>query len=165
MSGWRNGLGVLARGSVAGLAGTTVMTATAALYARLAPPVKANQDGVAPVADFDNSQHVVVAASTVLRLHPRTERGRTALFRLVHWGYGSVVGAALPALRRAGAPAPGLLFFVGCQTMAATLFPLAGGTPPPWRWSRRQLTVSVAQHAIYAITVAVTERRLARRLS
>ena len=54
----------------------------------------------------------------------------------------------------------GALFYAGCQTMAMTLFPTLGGTPPPWRWSGRILTSSLVQHAVYATVVATVVRAL-----
>ncbi|HEY2226105.1 hypothetical protein [Actinomycetospora sp.] len=127
----------------------------------------ASQD-ITEILDYDDSDHVVVAASAVLRRvsgwAPRGPRGRRALFWLVHWGYGSAVGAAHAELRhRLGEPAAGPVFFVGCETMALSLFPLLGETPAPWRWGPRLLTVSLAQHAVYAGTVAGVDALLARR--
>jgi hypothetical protein len=113
--------------------------------------------------DYDTTGHVVTAASAVLRHRPATRAGRSALFLVVHWGYGSAVGAAYPALRtRLGnQAAAGGLFYLGCQAMAMTLFPTLGGTSPPWRWRRSILLSSLAQHAVYAATVCVTEEALA----
>ncbi len=150
-------------GVAAGLAGTAVMTATAALYARWRGDVEADESGVVPVLDFDNSDHVVIAAATLLRIDPRSRLARQALFHLVHWGYGSAVGIARVALRRVREPAATALYFAGCQTMACTLFPVLGETPPPWEWSREQLAVSVVQHAIYAGTVSTALTVLQRR--
>ena len=146
-----------ARGVVAGLAGTTVMTCTL----KLESAARHNSSG--PV-DYDASGHVVTAAARVLHHRPRTGPGRTALFLLVHWGYGSAVGAGYPVLRaRLDAPRAAALFYLGCQTMAMTLFPTLGGTPPPWRWRRAILLSSLAQHAIYAVTVSATDEVLSRR--
>ena len=76
----------------------------------------------------------------------------------MHWGYGSVFGAGHVALQHAlgREPAPGLAFFAASQTMALGLFPVLGGTPPPWAWERRLLVTSFVQHAIYAGVVAAT---------
>lgn len=147
-----------ARGALAGLVGTTVMTATLSAEQRL------RRSGAGPV-DYDASPHVVTAAATVLHWQPRTERQRRALFLLVHWGYGSLVGAQyellcrlLPSRRLAAAS-----FYATCQAMAMTLFPTVGGTPPPWRWRPSLLASSLGQHAIYAATVAVADDVFARR--
>lgn len=116
--------------------------------------------------DYDASDHVITAASTVLGFEPRSLAGRTALFLLVHWGYGSAVAGVYPTLRsRLPRPAALALFYAGCQAMALTLFPTLGGTPPPWRWRRSMLISSVAQHAVYAVAVDVTARTLHARPS
>jgi hypothetical protein len=146
------------------------MTTTGRLYRE----VYARRRGVAPediteIVDYDESDHVVVAASTVLQRTtgwaPRSPRGRHALFWLVHWGYGSVVGVAHAELRHrlGGEPASGAAFFLGCEVMALGLFPVLGGTPVPWRWGTRLLTVSLVQHAVYAGAVAGADAALLRR--
>ena len=60
-------------------------------------------------------------------------------------------------------PAAAIAFFLACQGMAWTLFPLLGDTPPPWRWRRSLLVTSVAQHALYAGTVAAVSNEFRRR--
>src|SRR5579875_2169371 len=114
----------LIRGALAGLAGTTVMTATLTGEQRL------RRRAPGPV-DYDASPHVIVAASTVLHWQPRTPAQRRALFLVVHWGYGSAVGVGYEALRRLlpDRRAAGIGFYCGCQLMAMTLFPTVGGTP------------------------------------
>jgi hypothetical protein len=141
------------RGLACGLAGTSAMTLTAALYAR----ARGETDRI---LDYDASEHVVIAAATVLRVRPRGAPGERALFHLVHWGYGSAVGIAYEAIRRAvpSRSAASAIFFTGCQTMAFTLFPLLGGTPPPWRWRPDVIAVSLLQHAVYSATVDLTDR-------
>jgi hypothetical protein len=150
---WRS---TAARGVAAGLAGTTVMTVSL----KIEQAARRHPHG--PV-DYDASTHVVTAAAAVLRHIPRTRAGRTALFLLVHWGYGSAVGAAYPVLTRLlrSRSRAAAVFYLGCQAMAMTLFPTLGGTPPPWRWRRAVLLSSFAQHALYTATVcAMTPRDL-----
>jgi hypothetical protein len=155
---------------LAGAAGTAAMTTTGRAYREIHARRRGLASGdITEILDYDDSDHVVVAASTVLRRvsgwAPRSPGGRRALFWLVHWGYGSAVGAGHAELRHrlGGEPAAGLAFFVGCQTMALSLFPLLGDTPVPWRWGPRLLTVSLAQHAVYAATVAGVDALLDRR--
>ena len=150
-----------ARGLVGGAAGTGAM----ALAAKLRREAYARRHGIAvseieEILDYDDSEHVVIAASrlmhAVIGWAPRTERGRGVLFWVVHWGYGSVVGATHVALQRAlgREPLPGLVFFTGSQLMALGLFPVLGDTPPPWRWRPPLLRTSFVQHGIYAGVVA-----------
>ncbi|MFC5141165.1 hypothetical protein ACFPK1_23215 [Actinomycetospora rhizophila] len=152
-----------ARGVVGGAVGTGAM----ALAAHLRRRRFARRHGVTPeeagvVLDYDDSDQVVVAASTLTGLAvgwvPRSPRERRVLFWVVHWGYGSVVGAAHVALQHAlrREPAAGLVFFAASQVMALALFPVLGETPPPWRWERRLVVTSFVQHAVYAGGVAAT---------
>jgi hypothetical protein len=160
----------LLTGVLAGAAGTAAMTTTGRVHREVyAYRRGTTPDQVTEILDYDDSDHVVVAASTILRRvvgwAPRSAGGRRALFWLVHWGYGSAVGAAHAELRHrlGGEPAAGLAFFAGCETMALGLFPVLGDTPVPWRWGPRLLTVSVVQHAVYAGTVAGANAVLQRR--
>lgn len=141
-------------GLVAGLAGTSCMTAT--LWAE-----KQIRRNLSRPVDYDTSRHVVTAASTVLHWEPSTQGQRRALFLLVHWGYGSATGVAYPLLHRATGSrrVATTLLYLGCQTMAMTLFPTAGGTPPPWRWRIDTVASSLVQHAVYAATVGAVESR------
>jgi hypothetical protein len=162
-SALRAGLRLAVPGVIAGAAGTAAMTTSAHLnrvrYAR--------RHGLAPseiteILDYDDSEYVVIAASTLLRgvvgRAPASDGGRRALFLVVHWGYGSAVGIAHAALRRyvVREPLAGSLFFLGCQAMCLTLFPVLGGTPVPWRWQRSVMTTSVGQHVLYSAVVAAT---------
>jgi hypothetical protein len=144
-----------ARGLACGLTGTAVMTFTASRYARL-------RGATDRIIDYDTSEHVVIAAATVLRVRPRGDRERRALFHLIHWGYGTAVGIAYEAITHAvpARPAATATFFTGCQAMAFVLFPLLGRTPPPWRWQADVIAISLLQHAVYAATVDLTHRAL-----
>ena len=151
----------LARGVVAGAAGTAAMTGTALLRRAVHARRRGIRIGeIDEILDYDDSEHVVIAASSVLGpvlgRRPRTPAQRRAVFALVHWGYGSAVGAGHVGLRRllGREPAAGLAFFVACETMALGLFPVLGDTPVPWRWRRDLLVTSLAQHGVYAATVA-----------
>jgi uncharacterized membrane protein YagU involved in acid resistance len=147
-----------ARGTTAGLIGTCAMTAGLAVEKHL------RRNAPAPI-DYDASDEVVTAASSVTDLiahwTPATDAQRRGLFLVVHWGYGSVVGSIYPLLRsRMSERVATVVFFAACQTMAMTLFPTLGTTPPPWRWRRSVLASSVVQHGIYAATVARADRFL-----
>jgi hypothetical protein len=136
------------RGTLAGLAGTAAMTAALRTEQR----VRAHGRSI---IDYDASGHVTTAAARVLHLEPRTPGQRRALFLLVHWGYGSAAGnlrlltGRLPGPRWVSA----LAFYGAFQSMAMTMFPSLGGTPPPWRWRRDLLLSSLVVHAVYAAAV------------
>lgn len=142
----------LERGVLAGLVGTSVMTVGYAVEHRLRRSVEG------PL-DYDDSDAPAVAAAKVLgwahvlrgEPGPRTS---AALGLLVHWGYGSLVGAAAePLVRRMGPRRATAAYTAGISVMAGALFPLLGGTPPPWRWERDVVATSLAQHLLYAATV------------
>ncbi len=160
----------LACGVVAGAAGTAAMTATGRVHRE----IHARRRGIAAadlgeILDYDDSDHVVIAAGTLLRAvtgrAPETPGGRLALFRVVHWGYGSAVGIAHVGLHRwlGREPEAGVAFFVGSQVMALGLFPVLGGTPVPWRWERALLATSFVQHGVYAGVVAAAGAALRER--
>lgn len=151
-------LAPVVRRLLTGLIGTTVMTATMGVERVL----RAGTD--LPV-DYDATGHVVTAAATVLRYRPQTRRGSHALFLLVHWGYGSAVALAYRPIRHRTpqTAAAAFSFFALCQSMAFAMFPTLGDTPPPWRWRRDIFVSSLAQHAVYATTVAACDRSVARR--
>lgn len=138
-----------------GLAGTAAMTLALEAETKLRP-------GAEGPVDYDASDHVVIAACNVVRRRvPRSPAGRRKIFNLVHWGYGSAVALAFEGTRRhtrSEAVATGA-FYLGCQTMAFTLFPTVGETPPPWRWKRELVVSSLSVHALYAVTVAGVSRR------
>lgn len=157
-------------GVLAGVAGTAAMATTGRAYREVYAWRRGmTPDDITETLDYDHSDHVVVAASTILQRvvgwAPRNPGSRRKLFWLVHWGYGSVVGVAHAELRhRLGSePAAGTAFFLGCEVMALGLFPVLGGTPVPWRWGTRLLTVSLVQHAVYAGAVAGADAALDRR--
>lgn len=153
---WRPWAGAL----LGGVAGTTAMTLTTALE-------RAVRTHPGEFVDYDASRHVSTAAATVLRIDEGGRRRRRVLFSLTHWGYGSAMALGHEAVRRALPHArpgvPAVVFGLGCQTMAFTLFPTVGGTPPPWRWRRDVLASSLGQHAVYVATVAAVDALCRRR--
>jgi hypothetical protein len=169
----RRGSRDLVRDAARGVLGGAVGTGAMSLAAHLRRRAYARRRGIAVaeidvILDYDDSRHVVIAASTLLRhvigWAPRSEQGRQALFWFVHWGYGSAVGMVHVVLARAigREPEAGLVFFAGAQVMALGLFPVLGDTPPPWRWERHLLVTSTVQHGIYAGAVAATNTATAR---
>jgi hypothetical protein len=142
-----------ARGLAAGLAGTAVMTATMHLEAAV------RKNRTLPV-DYDATGHVVTAMATVLHHQPGDDRQRAAMYELGHWGYGTGLAASYPLLRTVRPGRGAVALFVLSQTVAFTMFPAIGGTPPPWRWRKDVLASSLVQHAIYAASVAAADRAL-----
>ncbi len=136
-----------ARGGAGGLAGTAAMTATYALERRL----RRSHGG--PL-DYDDSATPAHAAMVVLRLHRLGPRQERELGDLVHWGYGSAMGIPREVLGRYLSPRRAtLVYWTGLMVMTGTLFPVLGGTPPPWRWKPDVVLTSMVQHAVYAACV------------
>ncbi len=146
------------RGGLAGLAGTAAMTASYGVERRL----RHSHGG--PL-DYDDSTTPAHAAMVVLRIQTLDERRQRQLGDLVHWGYGSAMGVPRELLGRHLSPGRATLaYWAGLMVMTGALFPLLGGTPPPWRWKRGVIVTSVLQHAVYAAAVgaAVDAGRLSR---
>jgi uncharacterized membrane protein YagU involved in acid resistance len=148
----------LVRGVVAGAVGTGAMSVSEWAHLRLRPEVPG------PI-DYDVSEHVVIAAARVLHVEARTCRQARFLFLLTHVGYGSAFGLLGEVLARTSLqPAwQTAAFFASTETLALVLFPLLGGTPPPWRWRGEPLIASVVQHGVYTLSAAATRRALRRR--
>lgn len=145
---------ILLRGVAAGFVGTSAMTLSAAAQRRWRPhhPV-----------DYDAGKAPVVAAAKVLRYQPKTPAERRAMFALVHWGYGSLVGvghlALLRRLRRE--PCATAVFLLSVEVMALTLLPTLGDTPPVAQWPADVLALSLVQHGVYAAGTGMAARLLA----
>lgn len=146
---------VVGRGLLAGVLGTAAMVACETAHAWL-------RRGAEGPIDYDISEHVPLAAARVLRVPLRTEGESWLLFVVTQGGYGSAFGVIAALLDQAGLPPwqQGAVFFGLTQTMALSLFPTLGETPPPWRWRAEPLVTSVLQHAVYAAAVVTVQRRL-----
>lgn len=143
----------LARGVLAGLAGTAAMTAGYATERRVRRTV------TGPL-DYDDGRVPAEAAARVLAWSSPGPRASRLLGFAVHWGYGSLVGAAAVPLVRRMRPAAAIGTYWGAITaMAAVLFPTLGKTPPPWRWRNDVMLTSLGQHLLYAGVVVAVLRR------
>jgi hypothetical protein len=149
----------VARGLLAGAAGTLAMSLSEAVHEVL------RRDAPHPI-DYDVSEHVPIAAARLLRIRRLTPTRSRALFVVTHVGYGTAFGLVREAL--AATPlAPRrqtAVFFAATEGLALTMFPLLGGTPPPWRWRREVLAASVVEHVVYALAVSAARRRVPRPL-
>ena len=137
----------LRRGVAAGFVGTAAMTASYGVERRL----RHSHGG--PL-DYDDSTVPSHAAMVVLGIRHLDEHHQRQLGFLVHWGYGSLMGTVrVPLGRRLGPAKATAAYWAGLMAMTGALFPLLGGTPPPWRWKRDVLATSLVQHAVYALAV------------
>ncbi len=151
--GWRT---LVRDGLLAGLVATTAMNASYWAERR----IRRNVDG--PL-DYDDSNVPALVAAKILRQSDLSDQASFRLGLAVHWGYGSLFGAALVPLYRRLGPARGTaLYWTGMMTMACAMFPLLGDTPPVWRWRNDVLVTSVFQHLVYAGSAAATLHWLSR---
>ncbi len=143
----------LARGAVSGLAGVSVMTAWQKLVEM---PLTGRQDSFEP-------------ANLLLRVLPIAPRRGAAKRRLnyaAHFGVGLGWGAAHAAIvRRTGQRGQRAV-----ATVFGTLWPgdvtttvALGLNAPPWRWSRRDLAVDLADKLVLAQATGAVYDRLRPR--
>ena len=111
--------------------------------------------------DYDDSLVPGRIVASILHLHHITANGEKELGRALRWSYGSAFGLWHSLLRRRLAE-PAATAAFGATLIAATLtmFPLLGGTPPPWRWPPGFLGTCLATHTAYAVTVGAADDRL-----
>jgi hypothetical protein len=153
--GWRYGT-LLRDGVVAGLAATTAMNLGYWTERR----IRRNVDG--PL-DYDDTNVPALIAAKVLRQSDLSDDASFRLGLAVHWGYGSLFGlAAVPLNRRFGPAGATAIYWGGMMAMACGMFPVLGGTPPPWRWRNDVIVTSALQHLVYAGTATAVLRGLTR---
>ena len=143
----------LGRGVISGLAGVTAMTAWQKLVEM---PITGRKDSFEP-------------ANLVLRVLPIAPKRGAAKRRLnyaAHFGVGVAWGAAHAAIARRG----GLRGQRAVVTVFGVLWPgdvtttvALGMNPPPWRWSRQDLAIDLADKLILAQATGATYDRLRGR--
>jgi hypothetical protein len=147
----------LARGVVAGVAGTAAMTAYQLAVAKargkpLATPVPHRW------ADAPAPAQVAKRAADALGLGRRLTRDDVPwLTNAVHWLTGTTWGAVYGAV-----PVDGLTFGTAVwATSYAKLVP-AGIYEPPWKYPPRELALDWSYHAVYGLAVAAAFAALDR---
>jgi len=142
----------LARGLLAGLAGTAAMTVSSTVEAKL----RKRPFSTAP-AD---------AAAKVLGIKDFTdEAARSRFSNLVHWGYGTGWGVPRAVLGRNGrgpvrATAMHLAALWGSEQV---MLPALSVAPPINYWGREEVAIDGFHHAVYALTTAIAFETLKRR--
>jgi hypothetical protein len=145
----------LARGVVAGVAGTAVMTAYQLAVAKaqgkpLATPVPHRwADAPAP------AQLAKKTADAIGQGRRLTREDVPMLTNAMHWLYGVSWGAVYGVFGRGHDPvAGGLAFGTGVWSAAyAELVPL-GVYQPPWKYTPEELAIDWSYHAVYGLAVA-----------
>ena len=162
-------LGALARGLIAGLAGTTAMTAyqTARSMAQgssvkeaVAPdPPETWQEAPAP------GQVGYRFLSGMFHVDPAPRRA-TLVTNLVHWAYGTSWGGAY-GLAAAGTEAnplaAGSAFGSLVFATAYAALPAMGLYDPPWEYDAKTLGMDWSYHLVYGAATAVAYRLLEPR--
>ncbi|MGH2735543.1 MAG: hypothetical protein ACRDKZ_08185 [Actinomycetota bacterium] len=140
----------VAKGLVAGVVGTGALT--------LATMVEAKARGK------EESNAPAEAAEKMLGFEPSNPQQEKALNNIVHWGYGTALGAGRGALGAMGLEGPGatVLFFGAVWGSALAMQPVLGIAPPPQKWATKELAVDAVRHGIYAGTVSATYEMLDR---
>jgi hypothetical protein len=142
----------LGRGVVAGLTGVTAMTAWQTLVE-------------IPITGREESDEPANLLERVLPIAPRRGAAKRRLNYAAHFGVGLAWGAAHAAIARRG----GLRGQRAVATVFGVLWPgdvtttvALGLNPPPWRWSRRDLAIDVANKLVLAQATGVLYDRLRR---
>ncbi|HSE83097.1 MAG TPA: hypothetical protein VLB01_00950 [Thermodesulfobacteriota bacterium] len=126
------------KGLLAGLIGTAAITLSAMIEMRL----RKREAGTTP-AD---------AAGKVLGVEPTGEEEKARFSNLVHWGYGTVWGAARGLMGAAGVrgPAATAAHFGAVWGTALIMLPSLKVAPPPAEWGAKEIAVSALHHCVYA---------------
>lgn len=143
-------VGALARGAVAGVAGTVAMTASQAVEMRLT----GRQPSDVPAQVGERLSGYTPADEAA---HQRVNTG-------VHWGHGVVNGAlrGLIGLTGATGASATALHFGAVWGTDAALYHALGIAPPPWAWETAALGTDVLHKGVYAVVTGLVYERLDR---
>ena len=135
---------VVARGLLAGLAGTAAMTVSSTVEAKL----RKRPFSTAP-AD---------AAAKVLGIKEfRDEAAKSRFSNLVHWGYGTGWGLPRALLGRNGRPPARAtaIHLAALWGSEQVMLPALAVAPPINYWGREEIAIDGFHHAVYALTAAI----------
>jgi hypothetical protein len=150
-------LGVLGRtagriglGLTAGAIGTAAMTAIQMLEMKF--------------SDREPSTMPADAVDELVDVAPQDEEKRQNFSNLVHWGYGTSLGALRGMI--AGLPITtaqaNVLFFGTIWGAPMVYLPALDLADPPTEWEPKQIAIDFAHHVVYAATVAAAWNLLSR---
>lgn len=137
----------LVSGSLAGLAGTAVMTASQAVEMRLTGREGSDVPGQ--------------VAQGLTGIHPEDGQTQAAMSTGMHWAHGVTGGGVRALIGATGASGPlaGGLLFAGLWGMDVSLYRALGIADSPWRWSKDDLATDLFHKGLYsAVTSLVYER-------
>lgn len=158
-------------GAIAGLAGAWTMNQFQNGWSKLSQKMKSNSDSSARQSEGqENSEPATMKAAarlSTLAGHPLTKEQRQAVAPLVHYAFGTAVGAVYGAtveykpLARTGGGVPfGTFVFVVADETAVPALHLS---KPPTEYPLQSHLYALASHAVYGLTTEMA-RRGARRL-
>jgi hypothetical protein len=114
--------------------------------------------------DYDDSLVPGRIVASIMHLPAVSAREDWDLGMALRWSYGSAFGVWHGILRRRfSEPWASAIFGGTLMSATLTLFPLVGGTPPPWRWPPDVIATCLGSHAAYVAAVAAVDDS-ARRL-
>jgi hypothetical protein len=128
----------IAKGLLAGLAGTAAMTVSSTIEEKLRgrEPSSAPADATAKVLAIDSFPD---------------ERTKSAFGNAVHWTYGTGWGAVRGLLRGLGLPplAATALHFAAVWGNEQVALPSLGVAPPLTEWGAEEIAIDVFHHVVY----------------
>ncbi len=139
-------LGAVARGLLAGAAGTALMTAV--------------QTAVAKARDQEASTTPAEVGRRVIEgvLHREVGEDKTGLLNnAMHWSYGTSWGAVYGLAQgtlHARAPRHGLAFGTAVWSASLIELPAMQLAPPVWEYPPAELALEVGYHLVYGLGVA-----------
>ena len=166
--------GAVARGIVAGVAGTGCMTLAQTLPAKLQSSgggsqgeQRDQQQGQQdPWEQASAPAKVAKRISEGIFQHEVPPERIPLLTHAMHWGYGTGWGAVY-GIGAAGARAAplrhGLLFGTAVWAMSYVQLVPMGLYEPPWKYAPKDIAMEVGYHLAYGLGVATTFRMLNRR--
>jgi hypothetical protein len=164
-------VGALARGLIAGVAGTGVMTGWQALSARLES--SGEQTGGGQAQDGDPWAQAPAPAQVGRRIIEGVLRKPVAperiglLTNVMHWGYGTTWGAVYGLLSgsaaRSGGLRRGALLGTGVWVMSYVQLVPLGLYELPWRYSPKVLGLDLSYHLAYGLGTGAAYGLIDRR--
>jgi len=140
--------GEIARGLIAGLAGTAAMS----LSQRIEMALTGRQPSATPAE----------ALCLLLGFETRSEAEEQRLAEEAHWAYGTAWGLGHAVLRPIPEPARGLVFLGAVWGAGVALLTATRLSPPPTQWTTQSLLSDIAHHAVYVAAGSAAYRALGR---
>jgi hypothetical protein len=165
-------LGAVARGLLAGVAGTAAMTAWQELAAKLQSSGEESEgSSAAPKDPWEEAPAPAIVAKRVGEgvFHEDVPADKIELLtNAMHWGYGTTWGVAFGLVAGTTGRSTlrgGLAFGTGVWLASyAQLVPM-GLYEPPWKYPPKELALDLSYHLVYGGTTALAYRVLDRRTS